>query len=323
MASMSGCEKDDDSKQKIIMNSPDMTPDILPESITATSISIYWNSFFDAFMYISENEKEIDEVEAEIARIGHISYGFTTCRNGSLDSRETNTFRNLKPDTEYFVIVYGELPDGKAYRVEASPKISFKTPAFELKVDMGGSVNWCGVNFLEDRDIADYSQYLETSSYYFSELPDPQIGSIPGDWRLPTKDELYELCENCTVTFVDFSEKYVRLTSQNGSNLYIPFTYHRETDWNYKEYDDKRLMLFPSDNERYGLYIDAPLVGPLSKLDPRVKFGKKLDYYKICVTEGIKNDDKFYYWSYLDATVTPNVMRSATEKRGCRFVCDK
>ena len=193
---------------------------------------------------------------------------------------------------------------------------------------MGGSIEWCGVNYLENRGEFDLAQFLSNSLFRYNELPEPTDETIPGDWRYPTKQELQELAETCNVTMIDFNENFARLTNGDGNNIYIPFTLEKKIDaWTYGSH---KLMLMPADDGESGLCIwttDMNISDMGSK--DRVKCGEDLTKYTLGIVNRSphnKNDESyhdFFHWSYIDGTGGNSQRKHGEEKRGVRFVCNK
>lgn len=235
------------------------------------------------------------------------------------------TFYDLNPSTTYyyFVTEEGFYPEDPR---KFSPIHSFKTDDLNLQVDMGGSVKWCGVNFLENRGAFNVSQFLSSSLFAKYDLPKTENETIEGNWRYPTTQELQELCDNCTVTMVDFRKEFVKITSKNGNSLYIPYTLGCPPLEN-KSHGWKHLMLFPSNESGYGLSVDTPDLEPLSEkwsyaFGCIVKFKNEVQRYNLRISTPGSGTD-FYRWKYIDGTVTPDQEKTGSEKRGVRFVVEK
>ncbi len=237
-----------------------------------------------------------------------------------IDSNDQCTIRGLTPNTKYFVI--GVIEDWQGDMIKISSKKNIKTENVPSYVDLGGDIYWCSVNYKADRQTFEPSQFNTQDLFFSYTLPNPNDEIIPGDWRYPTKNELQYLCDNCIVTLIDFKDRYVRLTNNAGTHLYVPFTSRMplyETLSGYKE-----LALFPCDKASgINVHSGSALPGLCnSNLQEKVFFGEQLNGYSLRIRTNDYSDD-FFHWSYLDGFVTPPVDRSGTSNRGVRFVFDK
>lgn len=236
------------------------------------------------------------------------------------------TFDELKPSTTYYYFVAYDYWGTS----EKTPIHSFKTEDINLKCNLGGSVNWCGVNYLENRGEFESSQFLKGSLFSYKELPDPASETIEGNWRYPTIDELQELCDNCKVTMVDFKNEFVRITSTNGSNMYIPYTLYTPHEKNSNGL--KQLMLFPSDEKEYGLGVWTNDMMPLSdywrdEFGHYVKFEEETKSYDLYIKKPVnRNTDReenfFKWWVYYYDSNSIKQIGNGDSKRGVRFVED-
>ena len=114
-------------------------------------------------------------------------------------------------------------------------------------IDLGLSVNWASIN-IGANAISDYGYIYawgmttETPEYSFSkglELPvtecknisgnklyDPVARWIDKDWRMPTKDEMQELLDNCnwTESKQNGVDGYNLISKINGKSLFFPLS---------------------------------------------------------------------------------------------------
>lgn len=108
-------------------------------------------------------------------------------------------------------------------------------------VDLGLSVKWatCNMGALSPSDYGDYFAWGETSTksvYTVDNLSKCVQDDIAGDvrydaaranwkgsWRMPTKEEMYELIEKCTLkwTTIDGHNGY-KVTGPNGNSIFLP-----------------------------------------------------------------------------------------------------
>lgn len=292
------------------------------ESITPMSVMINTRgSYSNTITFLSENKETLESVMNNYRKYS-VSPPSGVIRTKNYHKSEIAMFDGLKPATTYYYLVAFEDTPIRLSSIHAIEMEDIKD-----KVDMGGSVEWCGFNFISDRGKWSRSeQLLKTSLFSSEELPTPDREILDGDWRYPTIDELQELCDNCTVTMVDYENHFVRLTSKNGNNLYIPYTL--EKPLTFKLHGYKQLMLFPCDDKVHGLYVsttsDTPSIEDILNMDyePYVWYGKAVNNYNISICS-VREDRDFFNWGYIDGVVDPPQYVSGTEKRGVRFVVDK
>lgn len=197
--------------------------------------------------------------------------------------------------TTYYVRAYVINSKGLAY----SDAISFTTRksavvSYDNAVDLGLSVKWATYNVgaSSPEEYGDYFAWGETkpkSSYTvsnsvtyglsISELKSRGIigedGNLVldydtanenwgGGWRMPTKDEIIELCNECTWTWTNQNGvKGRKVTGPNGNSIFLPAAGYREGTYRYKAGSS-------------GLYWSA---APLSDSDGAYDLYFYLDYY--------------------------------------------
>ena len=169
----------------------------------------------------------------------------------------TVSFKYLSPDTEYkyrsYVAYGGQVYYGKKYGTLTTKKVP------EGAVDLGLSVLWASCNVgadspeelgglyawgeIEEKD--DYSwenykwcndSYLTLTKYCTDDRygtvdnktvldPEDDVAHVKwgGDWCMPTREELYELCSKCgqEKTSVNGTEGF-KFTGPNGNDIFIP-----------------------------------------------------------------------------------------------------
>ena len=163
----------------------------------------------------------------------------------------TSNLSNLEPNTIYYVRAYATNAAGTSY----GETISFTTLAQTNTingheyVDLGLSVKWatCNVGANSPEEYGDYfawgetetkSEYTQANSLtYGKSLNDisgnPQYDAATanwgGDWRMPTKDELNELRNNCTLEWIteDDVNGYKVTSNINGNSIFLPATGYR------------------------------------------------------------------------------------------------
>lgn len=326
------CQNGDEPKNEnnVILNYADFGESIKSGSLTPISVTVYVGSD-SRDVCISEKR---DSLELVMNDYDYYRY-YDDKQSGVRFERPLRygnyiTFYGLKPATTYY---YFATEDGynPGDPRKISPLHSFKTEDINLYVSMGSCIEWCGVNYLENRGEFHWTQFLSTSLFSYKELPNPSLENIEGDWRYPTKQELQELSETCTVTMVDFNKDFVRMTNSEGINLYIPFSYNKKGDSWTDGY--KQLMLIPADDDESGIYVLTPNLNLSKKVDElafgySVKCGEELTQYKLKIEKGssnIKNDEysDFFHWSYLDLSNGNSQQKHGDEKRGVRFVREK
>lgn len=176
---------------------------------------------------------------------------------------------NLKPNTCYYIRAYAENPKGVAYgtTISATTKTADgkdpwqpTEPDEDGAVDLGLSVKWAAYNVgaTSPEEYGDYYAWGEVEpkvdytfdSYQIKEeskyggynyvLPDG-LSDISGTkydaatanwgngWRMPTKLELMELCEQTTAVWVDYNDvKGYRFIGPNGNSIFLPAAGYRE-----------------------------------------------------------------------------------------------
>lgn len=330
------CKNEDEPKggNNVILNYDGLGESVIEGSITPISVTINLGHEHREVCF-SENRDSLEMLMKDYDNLWDYINSSTPRRINykSVDSCYESlmvTFYDLKPSTQYYYFVTEHGWNSRKF----SPIRTFKTEDVNLWVDLGGSVKWCGVNYLENRGEFNISQFLLSTLYGQSELPKADKEEIEGNWRYPSIEELQELCDNCSITMVDFEKMFVKLTSNNGNSLYIPFTLHCPLES--KSYGLKELMLFPSNQNEYGLYIQTIEMWPLENEWDFKKYGyhvifKNRPYdiesqtqdYKLKICTPTYNGTDFFRWSYIDGTVTPEKEIKGTEKRGIRFVLEK
>lgn len=327
-AFLSGCGDDSDPTKpaKVEMNSTAFKFSVIPSSITPVSASFKKDEEEEEYyvhkieIYMSEDEEFLESVIDQITKVVDIEIFNDKLFRVDLELLyRDEDLTGLTPGTTYYMYGvargYGvfDMHNYTDYEVRVSPRMSFRTEDVNLYVDMGGSVIWCGVNYLEDRIAYDDSQFL-SQTLIGPRLVNPQNEVIPGNWRYPTDEEIRELVDNCTVTLIDCSpsQRIVRLTSKDGTNLYVPFTfkYGYSTSPN-KSTGYYKLNLFPSDKLN-GLLIEYKYMAGKD-------YGNNLGTFSI-TSQRYTEYSPFYYWS---ETLVNGHTASGVERRGVRFVCDK
>ena len=129
------------------------------------------------------------------------------------------------------------------------------------EVDLGLSVNWSAYNLgatspemLGDRYAwgeVETKEKFTVENYAFANLRDSVFADLGynicgtkydaarknwgGSWRMPTRNEVDELCEKCTWTWVKFNGvEGFKVTGPNGNSIFLPPS---EYDDNYEYYD--------------------------------------------------------------------------------------
>lgn len=323
------CQKEDPVGPTIVFNS-NRNMYVVEEATTPISAVIYVDkyNYGETNVFVSEKKDSLEYLmnhfNPYVDVYNHyLPSGLSTF---SRDLRKRYIIvEDLNPATTYYYFVSTIYDD---MTIEFTPIHSFETEHLPLAVDMGGSVKWCSVNFDEDRKEFKSSQMFYASLFWYNELPSAESEILEGDWRYPTRKELEYLCDNCSVTLIDLKKEWLRLTSKNGNNLYIPFTFEESND-KYKN-GPWKLMLFP-DKSRGGLYVKASnksLYSIKNLLDSDyhipILFSSYYDSYGKFTEEcELQLTSDLFTWTYLDEEVTPPQTKRGDSRRGVRFVLDK
>lgn len=177
--------------------------------------------------------------------------------------------------------------------IELGSEIVKENPTIEItegqKVDLGLSVKWAGWN-IGAKSPEQYGGYYAwgevTEKYNYSTdsytcnwegLSKMNIGSTEYDvaraewgdeWRLPSRENLAELINNCTWTFIRYKGTYgAKVTGPNGNSIFFPFPGYKVGN---KAYDDKNKAFYWLDSSetivssvKYGqiLYLEVSSSG--------------------------------------------------------------
>ena len=190
----------------------------------------------------------------------------------------TSQLTNLKPYTTYYVRAYATNSVGTSY----GEMFSFTTKAGDIingheYVDLGLSVKWatCNVGANSPEEYGDYFAWGETStkSEYtqansltyrkkisdFSGNPTYDAASFNwgGEWRMPTRNEILELKNNCTWIFTtQGGVKGFKVEGPKGNSIFIPAAgYYNESSLECADTDGFYWSSTPENNDSY--YITA------------------------------------------------------------------
>ena len=157
----------------------------------------------------------------------------------------TSNLSNLERNTTYYVRAYATNEVGTSYGEE----VTFTTkdvPA--VAVDLGLSVKWatCNVGATTPEEYGDYFAWGETTTnetytenncatYNVSMNDisgnaqyDAATANWGGSWRMPTKNELNELINNCTWTWTTQNGvNGYNVEGPNGNSIFLPAAGHR------------------------------------------------------------------------------------------------
>lgn len=93
---------------------------------------------------------------------------------------------------------------------------------------------WSSYSWCEDGDLYKITKYCTTSSYgkrddkrILEDEDDVACMKWNGQWRIPTADEAYELCRNCTWIYTNYEGKngYI-VVGPNGNAIFMPAAGH-------------------------------------------------------------------------------------------------
>lgn len=298
---------------------------VLEGSITPVSATLFPGGT-NRYICISEFRDSLEMAMDEYDRYDYFTGLIESVKEkNTKDFHKFVTFYDLKPSTTYYYFVTEAGFYSSDPRKIGSIR-TFKTQDINLSIDMGGPIEWCGVNYLENREDFKASQFLSSSLFNYRKLPDPSQEVIEGNWRYPTKQELHELLETCSITMVDFVKQFVRITSVGGKHLYIPFTYKEK--YGFETYQHQNLMLIPVKNDDEGLYVETPkmdLHNKYSNENYRVMYGDELKEFKLKFADSDNVECRdFFHWSYTHVSIDgSSEEKSGDESRGVRFVREK
>ena len=190
----------------------------------------------------------------------------------------TSTLSNLAPQTTYYVRAYVTNAAGTSYGKQKT----FTTKASNIingheYVDLGLSVKWatCNVgaetperygNYYAWGEVETKSEYTQANSLRyrkkisdFSGNPTYDVASFNwgGDWRMPTRNEILELKNNCTWIFTTQNGvKGCKVEGPNGNSIFIPAAgYYDESSLKAANIGGYYWSSTPENNDSY--YITA------------------------------------------------------------------
>ena len=173
--------------------------------------------------------------------------------NGSGVGSYTSNMTNLEHNTTYYVRAYATNEVGTAYGEEVTFTTLLDPANGHEYVDLGLSVKWatCNVGANSPEEYGDYFAWGETSTketYDYDNCPtsrlsiselqsqgyidsegnltsqyDAATANWGGDWRMPTYDELNELRNRCTWTWMTQNGVYgYNVEGPNGNSIFLP-----------------------------------------------------------------------------------------------------
>lgn len=201
---------------------------------------------------------------------------------------------NLKDTTTYYVRAYAVNSKGISYGEQKSftTKKSITSENGHDCVDLGLSVKWatCNVGADSPEDYGDYFAWGETepkSTYYWDTYKwcqgsrytmtkycdDSDYGTVDnkaqldlsddaaranwgGSWRMPTHDELTELIEGCSWTWITQNGVKGYKVSRNGNSIFLPAAGSYGEYWSSSLYTDYPYWFYA----RY-VFFDSACVG--------------------------------------------------------------
>lgn len=122
----------------------------------------------------------------------------------------------------------------------ASCNLGASTPAGK-----GGYYAWGETSTKTEYSEKNYAYYKEGSGYtnigenIAGTQYDAATVNLGKDWRMPTKDEVQELCEKCTFTYgeVDGVKGYY-VTGKNGNSIFLPCYGYKLNSYGYEKDQD-------------------------------------------------------------------------------------
>lgn len=166
--------------------------------------------------------------------------------------------------------------------VDFTEKPSGPTLTSSGYVDLGLSVNWASCNLGAStpasrggyyawgetstkrkytKDNYAYSTYTNIGKEISGTQYDAATVNLGKDWRMPTKEEVKELCEKCTFTYgeVDGVKGYYA-TGKNGNSIFLPChgystDYNPFTDNYYESVDKGYFWTGSEDTSGYGYHL--------------------------------------------------------------------
>ena len=201
---------------------------------------------------------------------------------GSGTGAFTCDLTGLQANTTYYVRAYATNRQGTAYGEEVSftttKSTSYSDPTGTENgheyVDLGLSVKWatCNVGANKPEDYGDYFAWGETkpktsyseSNYSYTSNPttlplsaDAARANWGGSWRMPTRAEQDELCEQCTWTWTTQNGvNGYRVTGTNGNSIFLPAAGYR----------DDSTLYFASDGHYWSSSLDTYHAGSAFRL---------------------------------------------------------
>lgn len=137
----------------------------------------------------------------------------------------------------------------------ASCNLGSSTPAGK-----GGYYAWGETSTKTKYTKENYAYYKEGSGYtdigenIAGTQYDAATVNLGKDWRMPTKDEVKELCDKCTFTYgeVDGVKGYYA-TGKNGNSIFLPCYGYKSGRWDYDE--DQGYFWFGEDGSSRGNHL--------------------------------------------------------------------
>ena len=133
----------------------------------------------------------------------------------------------------------------------ASCNLGASTPAGQ-----GGYYAWGETSTKKEysKENYAYSPYTNIGKEIFGTQYDAATVNLGKDWRMPTKEEIKELCEKCTFTYGDVDGvKGYYATGKNGNSIFLP-CYGEKTDkiW---DKDECKFWTGSEENSAFSYYL--------------------------------------------------------------------
>lgn len=314
-AALSSCQKDEtETVSVIITDDTEIGIGFIEDALTPNSCTFETFMNYGKYVVISPEKPVVENFIERVKETLDVSdlyeeyqqEGNLSVQRFHKDWSNLLICYDLSPDTKYY---YVTIDNVEWKSIVISNVKNFTTPKYDSMVDLGLSVNWCGYNYVEGESEM---KIWDNDLYYYSNRPH-QFDNMFQNCRYPKEDEVKELINNTEITLVDYNKRFIRLTSVNGNNIYIPFDREGTNKW-----QQDNLALFPylpngtfvdiDKMPKPGIMMGGYPYPMISSSDVQLTGSRLKDFHIIM-------SDTFYK-AYSGVTENGN-------SRGVRLVCDK